>query len=159
MGALRIWTLSAAAAAIIMTGATLARAQEVQLPGQIPTQTPPPPTLEKEMQAIEKPYKQLGRYVKDATKNQRSLSLIADMEQHTLVAKGMTPKIPKSVPEDQHAKYLSDYRAMMVNMVREELDLEEALIEGKNDKAAESIKALHDIEEQGHKEFKPKEKH
>jgi len=113
-------------------------------------------TMEREMQLIEKPYKQLQRYVKDPKKNEKSLALVTEMQIHTILSKAIVPKVPDSVPADQRAKYISDYRAMMANMVREELDLEDALIEGNQAKAVESMKSLHDIEEQGHEDFRPK---
>jgi hypothetical protein len=59
------------------------------------------------------------------------------------------------VSDADRPKHEADYRGMMVNLLRAELDLEEQLIDGKNDKAAETLKSIDELQDQGHKDFQP----
>jgi hypothetical protein len=114
--------------------------------------------LHLEMEAMGKSFKALRGQVSDPTKNESSLQLLEDLEKHTLAAKAMTPRGATTRPTDERAKYVADYRTDMANLLRVELEVEEALLDNKNDKAAEAVKTLADMMGEGHKEFRPKRK-
>ena len=141
-----MWVCALIGAAILMPIGARVRAEDEK--GK--------PELEKVMEQIDKVYKQIGRWVKDPKNNEKALAKLEDMQRLTVQAKGMTPAHAAKVPEAERAKFVKEYRAMMGNMLRQELDLEDQLLEGQNDKAAETVKTLKELEENGHKEFRPK---
>lgn len=110
------------------------------------------------MEAMGKTFKALKGQINDPTKNQSSLALVEELEKQTLAAKGMTPRGASTRPTDERAKYLADYRIDMANLLRGEIELEEALIDGKQDKVAEAFQSLVDQMTEGHKAFRPKRK-
>jgi hypothetical protein len=123
---------------------------------------PPPPPREREMglhQQMEnmgRLFKKLKSQVADSSKNQSSLDLVLQMEQATLAAKSQAPPMVARMPATQQAEGRNDYRQMMVTLFRQELDLEEQLINGDNKTAAETVAAMDKTQDDGHKEFRPK---
>jgi hypothetical protein len=115
--------------------------------------------LHEEMEAMGKAFKKIRSQVSDPTKNESTLQLVNELERHTLAAKSMTPRGAATRPTDERAKYLADFRVDLANVLRGELELEEALVDNKNDKAAESVQSIADMMSQGHKAFRPKHKH
>jgi hypothetical protein len=114
--------------------------------------------LHETMEAMGKAFKAIRGQVSDPTKNESTLQLVAELERHTLAAKSMTPRGAATRPTDERAKYLADFRTDLANVLRGELELEEALLDNKNDKAAEAVQTLADMMSEGHKEFRPKRK-
>ena len=111
------------------------------------------------MGAMGRDYKLIRAQVADPTKNASTLAAVVDLEQHTLAAKGAVLRTAATMPtaEEQKAKQ-ADFQGDMVTLLRYELDLEDALLAGKNDKAVKAVADLHDLEGEGHKEFRPKKK-
>jgi hypothetical protein len=114
--------------------------------------------LHETMEAMGKAFKAIRSQVSDPTKNESTLQLVVELERHTLAAKSMTPRGAATRPTDERAKYLADFRTDLANVLRGELELEEALLDNKNDKAAEAVQTLADMMSEGHKEFRPKHK-
>src|SRR4051812_15319264 len=112
--------------------------------------------LHHNMEAMEKPFKQLGKQISDSSKNESSLQLVLQLQQLTLASKSQIPRKVDRMPATQQAEAKSDYRQMMVNLLRQELDLEEQLINGDNKKAAETVAAMDQLQKDGHAEFRPK---
>ena len=114
------------------------------------------PTLEHEMSAIGRAFKGLNRQVKDASKNADSLKLAQQFEMHVATAKTLLPEKIEKAPEADRAKLTEDYRKDMSQLLRDALDLEDQLANNENDKAAETLKKLGNIEKEGHQEFRPR---
>ena len=127
---------------------------------------PPPPPREREggreaglhqqMENMGRLFKRLKSQVSDSTRNDSSLDLVVQMEQLTLASKTQIPQIVNRMPATQQAEGKNDYRQMMVTLFRQELDLEEQLINGDNKAAAETVVAMDKLQDDGHKEFRPK---
>jgi hypothetical protein len=116
-----------------------------------------PVSLGREMGAMGRAYKLIRAQVSDPTKNASTLAAVLDLEQHTLAAKGAVLHSAATMPTaDAKAAKHADYQGDMVTLLRHELDLEEALLANDNTKAAKAAADLHDLEEEGHKEFRPK---
>jgi soluble cytochrome b562 len=126
-------------------------------PADPPPGAPPRVSLEREMKAMSHDLKTIRGQVKDPTKNASTLAAVQDLEQHTIAAKSATPHVATTQPTPAaNAAVKTDYQGDMINLLRHELDLEDALLTNDNDKAAKAADDLHDLEDQGHKEFRPK---
>ena len=110
--------------------------------------------LEHPMEAMEKIYKTLKKQVKDETKRDANLKLIADFQKQVLIANGLLPEGVSRLSGDEKEKAVTSYRTMMLNLLRSALDLEEALVNKKYDDAEKEIATLLEIEKSGHKEFR-----
>ena len=146
MSELRMRKFWLMAFAIVMTFAIcapLVRAADDKTKGDTP--------LEDEMIAANKALKTLKTQITDASKNQLSLQLIQEMQQHFLAAKRMEPARAKK--ETDKAKFLADYHKAMINLMSEMLKLESAVVDNKNDEAAAILKNLNKIKSDGHDKF------
>ncbi|MSU71907.1 MAG: hypothetical protein EXS43_06140 [Opitutus sp.] len=115
--------------------------------------------LEDKMDEINGAYRKLGRQVADAAKNADSLKQIGIIRTNATAAMKLDPKKMKEVPAADRAKFKADYQAKMKAFVADLDKLEAAFKAGKNDEAANILKTLKQVQEDGHKEFrKEKEK-
>jgi Cytochrome b562 len=110
--------------------------------------------LGKEMQAMGGDFKVLSQQINDAPSNESSLKLVSDLEMHTLAAKGMLPNSVNMAPEADKPKMAAKYRGEIAKLLQQELDLEQALLENDNAKAADLLNKIHDTERQGHQDFR-----
>jgi hypothetical protein len=115
-----------------------------------------PPSLHRDMEAMGRLFKRLKSQVNDPAKNQDSLTLIVQMQQLTLGTKNLAPAMVTKMPTTQQAQETTNYRYMMIDLFRHELDLEEQLLQGENKKAAEIVAKMDELQDDGHKEFRPK---
>jgi hypothetical protein len=124
-----------------------------------PPSSQPTISLEHEMQAMSQQFKLIRKQVSDPAQNASTLAAVLQLEQHTLIAKSAVPRSATTMPTAaENADKLSDYQATMLNVLRQELDLEEQLRANNNDKAAETVKSIQGLEGEGHKEFRPRRK-
>lgn len=116
-----------------------------------------PKALEKSMEQMGRAFKVLRQQITKPEMNESSLTQLANLQRATVEAKRHLPPELAKLPEaDRKAKAL-EYKQMMNNLVRAQLDVEDALLEGDNEKAATALNSVHDIEESGHKDFRSKE--
>ncbi|HSV16105.1 MAG TPA: cytochrome b562, partial [Tepidisphaeraceae bacterium] len=148
---------------IVFAGvATLALAHLAAEPAARPTTRPggarASVNLNHEMESMGRAFKALQRQINDSAQNASSLALVGELQQHTMLAKSAA--VPKNVatPNEDPAQSAADYHGMMLNLLRQELDLEEQLLDNQNDKAAATLKSIDELQDQGHKEFQPKKK-
>src|SRR6476620_1862710 len=85
----------------------------------------PKQDLHHNMEAMEKPFKQLSKQIGDSSKNESSLQLVLQLQELTLASKAQIPRKVERMPATQQSEAKNDYRQMMVNLLRHELDLEE----------------------------------
>jgi soluble cytochrome b562 len=113
--------------------------------------------LERDMKAMNKPYKALVKQIKDKSKNADSLKLLADLQAATLKAKAGEPEhLPAGQKKDDALK---DYRSMLATCLISELECERALLDGDNEAAEKKLADLTATMDAGHKEYRPKEHH
>ena len=161
---------------VCLTGliVVLAAIQAVQGQDQPPTATQPPaatqpapgggrrggrgaaagatPPLSQDMTAMNRALRTLQSQVADPTKNESSLTTIAEMERQVLLAK-LSPPRPTPTATDP-AKFTTDYKLEIIKLERQCLDLEEALLNNDNQKAATTLAAMAQTETEGHSEFR-----
>src|SRR4051812_28807626 len=83
----------------------------------------PKQDLHHNMESMEGPFKKLQSQVKDSGKNESSLALVVQLQQLTLASKDQLPRMVSKMPTTQQAEEKTNYRQMMVNLLRHELDL------------------------------------
>jgi hypothetical protein len=106
------------------------------------------------MQAMSKIYRLLQDQVGDASRNASTRALAADMEWSTLSAKEAVPLGTLILPESEKKTLLDGYRRQFIKLMRQELDLEEQLLNNDNRAAAKSLAAMEETENEGHEKFR-----
>jgi Sec-independent protein translocase protein TatA len=139
--------LLAALLAVVFLAAPAARAADAKKSGDS--------ELGKAMEDMGKALKAIKKNVKDPTKNEESLKLVAKCQQDALTSKGLPPAMLAKVPEADKAKTLVGYKKMMADTIATLCKLEAQLLENKNEEAAETIKALKVLEDDGHEKYNP----
>ncbi len=111
-------------------------------------------SLEDCMDEMSSMLKELRKGLKnESLTTERSLELIADIQEEALECKAMNPSIIKELPEDQQAKAVCEYRKQMAGLVIVFLEVEIALLEGDTDAAQALIKKSYGAKKTGHKQF------
>ena len=108
-----------------------------------------------DMMAMDKAFRALNAQVKDAAQNAASLMLIAQMQAATLAAKDGMPPLVAALPDAERPARLVAYKKEINKLLRQELDLEEQLLDGDNAKAAETLAAMQATQQEGHQGFRP----
>jgi hypothetical protein len=111
-------------------------------------------SLERNMGAMNRVWRTIKANLKDKTKNEATLTLLAQMQAATLAAKGQVPTSLAATSGEEKNKKLSEYRADILKLLRQELELEEQLMAGDNDKAAATAIAMDETQKAGHQEFR-----
>ena len=116
-----------------------------------------PQGLEGAMKDMKRMYKALKAEAADPTKIEQSLKDIAQLQRDVVIAKGLVPPSVNHQSGDAKAEELTNYRAMMISMIRSLLDLEEAVVAKKADDVKKVLGEIEELQKQGHKEFAPKD--
>jgi len=111
--------------------------------------------LLKAMEEMGDHYKAMKKIIKDPSKNAETLALIDKSLQAALTSKLHLPKMMEKVPAADKPKMIAGYRKMMGRVIAMYVKLEAEIVDGKNEEAAETLKALHDLEEEGHEIYNP----
>jgi len=106
------------------------------------------------MQAMNRVFRLLREQAKDPSQNRSSISLVTDLEWSTFSAKEAVPLRSTILPDAERRTMLDAYRRQFLKLLRQELDLEEALLN--DDRAAVSslLAAIEDTENEGHEKFR-----
>ena len=110
--------------------------------------------LEEHMEELGKAFRRLNRQLKDATKNEDSLALIATIRKHAEASVNLEPQKKAEIPADKQAKFIADYQAKMKSFLANLAKLESALKAGDNDQAQTLVRTLKQDQKEGHTEFK-----
>lgn len=150
----------ALACGIVATNTTHAADAPATRPSNTPATRPArndSEALERSMEQMEKPFKALRKQISDPAKTAANLELIANLQRATLEAKRHLPPSVTRLPEADRKVKTAEYQQMMISLLRAELDVEDALLEGDHVKAAAALNSVHEFEEVGHKDFRPNE--
>ena len=141
-------TLLAALLALAFVAAPAARAAEKdKKAGDTP--------LGKAMEELGDAYKALKKTYKDPSKKEESIKLIDKAYQACVTSKIHIPAMMAKVPEAEKAKTMDGYRKMMAVTIAEFAKLEQQILDGKTEEAGETMKALKQLEEDGHEKYNP----
>ena len=79
--------------------------------------------------------KALATNIQNPKKDKKSLESIHNMQQHMMAVKLKSPPVLKDTPKDQHAALIRSYRTDATRLLRELVDLEIDILEGRHDAA------------------------
>ncbi|MFN0135374.1 MAG: hypothetical protein ACKVS9_04565 [Phycisphaerae bacterium] len=111
------------------------------------------PSVEGAMKGMNRAARALKDSIGDAAKNDENLKLVSDLQRACVGAKGMpvpAEVLSKAADDAARTKMSSDYRRGLLAAARLLLDLEEALLDGKNDIAAKKFDEFQKARDAGH---------
>ena len=111
--------------------------------------------LEGAMKLMERSYKAIARQIDDPAKDEATLKAISGLQSGAATSKGLMPKEVEEKTGDEKAAAATKYRKMMLDVLKTSIEVEEALIAGDRAAAKSALKKLHEMEEDGHKVFRP----
>ena len=138
-----------ARSALVLLAGVLAAAAGADARAQPAVERPMP-----HMQAMNRIFTLLREQAKDPSQNRASISLVTDLEWSTFSAKEATPLRATILPDGERRAMLDGYRRQFLKLLRQELDLEEALLDNDNRAAAALITAIETTENEGHEKFR-----
>jgi hypothetical protein len=106
------------------------------------------------MQAMNRIFRLLQQQVNDPSQNRSTIALAADLEWSTLSAKEAVPLRSTILSDGDRQAMLVAYRRLFLTLIRRELDLEEALLNGDQVAAARTLAAIEATENEGHEKFR-----
>lgn len=106
------------------------------------------------MEKMETAYKKLKRLAADAAMNSDSLAQVAILREVAEAATKLEPLKVTEIPAAGRAKMVEGYKAKLGELRALIGKLEAAFKAGQNEEAVKLVKALHDLEKEGHKEYK-----
>ena len=113
--------------------------------------------LESRMHAMEEQLKALRRLLRDPAKVGEALAALARLQTDAVAAKSEPPRVLPKVPEAERAQFLADYRREMVRFLALTLDVERALLDGKQEAALAAFEELRGMEDPAHARFAPEQ--
>ena len=116
-----------------------------------------PATLGAAMRDMGATYKRIKAEYADAAKLETTLTDLSTMERDIAVSKMNLPDNVKAMTGDAQVKATKEYRSMMHNLLKNFVDLEQAVTDGKKDDAKKNIEEIDKIMDAGNKEFRPNE--
>lgn len=108
------------------------------------------------MERMNGSFRKLRRQVADPAQNEASLALVAKLAKATEEAAKFLPAKIAKLPAEAQAAAKDSYAEKMKKLSATIVELEAALKAGKNEDAVKILEAIHDQEEAGHREFRPK---
>jgi hypothetical protein len=108
-----------------------------------------------DMMAMDKAFRALNAQVKDPAQNAASLTAVAEMQAATVAAKDAMPPLVAALPAPEQAARIVEYKKELEKLLRQEIDLEEQLLNGDNAKAADTLAAMQATQQEGHRGFRP----
>lgn len=156
-----------AAALLLLTGLCAWGQEEPRRPAASQPATRParsaavgvPQNLEGAMRDMGRLYRSLTAEAGDFARREQTLRDIGLMERDVAIAKNSLPPLVNRQSGDEQARQIASYRSMMISMLRTLLDLEEAVADQKADEVKKILAQLEEIQQEGHKEFAPREEH
>jgi hypothetical protein len=112
--------------------------------------------LEHTMEAMGHAYEAVTKDLKDTGKMTQALADVAKLQAATVTAKGMLPGSVNKMTGDAKVTAAKEYRQMIINLLRAELDLEDAIIDNKADDIKKAMGTIEQIMNAGHEQFIPK---
>lgn len=110
--------------------------------------------LAESMHRVEDALKDLRRSVRDPEATEASLASVLTCQEASLFSKTLAPAMAASVAEADRQAFVKAFRLEMIRFERALLDLEEALLEGKDvETLREMYKGLKEMEDPAHERF------
>ena len=118
------------------------------------SQDQPTQSLHQRMESINRTLRGLRRSVNSADQNAATLSAVADMQAQFTACKGMVPdQVEKEQDADKKKALATTFRVQICKALRNLLDIEIAVLEGRNADAAKLVAEMKDLEHDSHKKL------
>ncbi|MBL8877720.1 MAG: hypothetical protein JNG88_01270 [Phycisphaerales bacterium] len=112
-----------------------------------------PPNVERSMKGMNRALQTLHEQIKDAAKLQENLQLVSDAQRNCIAAKGapVPEDVLKSAKDEAARKQMSTrYRRDLIAVLKKLVEVEENLLDGKNDAAAAALDAVVKLRDDAH---------
>lgn len=109
--------------------------------------------LEEHMHAVEDCIRKLRRSLRKPEQKADSLATLTELQVAAAHAKQEVPRMMASLPEDQRAAFQVAYRAEMLKLCRQILDVEEAVLADDADAVKAAFDSLRRLEDPAHERF------
>ncbi|MEM9414763.1 MAG: cytochrome b562 [Planctomycetota bacterium] len=113
--------------------------------------------LHEAMEEMNAHYRQVRRQGRDAAKNADTIEHLHALAVLSLESKAFIPEMADDLPAGERDALAATYRTLMNELVMHLLAAENALLEGDNAAAWESILAANDVKGRGHELFIPED--
>lgn len=108
--------------------------------------------LEKCMKELKGAMRRMRKSIADPEKKAENLEQIAVLQRNFVTAKSLIPGVAaKSEKKDE---MVLKYRGLMLDCLEKTIAMERAVLAGKGEEAEAAMKALHELQDSGHSEFK-----
>lgn len=111
--------------------------------------------LEDQMSAMNKAWRSIRRQIKDPSKNESTLELVAKVKKAAQKSVGLTPILAKEKSGAAKEKFMAGYQKGMKRTVGLIGELEAALKKGDNAGAEAIVGKINDARKHGHDNYKP----
>ena len=113
--------------------------------------------LEDEMSAMNKAWRSIRRQIKDSSKNESTLALVAKVKKAAQESTKLTPIRAGDFSGDEKKKFMEGYQKAMKRTTGLISQLEAALESGDNAGAEEIVAKINDARKHGHEKYKPED--
>jgi hypothetical protein len=105
------------------------------------------------MERLEDTLKAVRRSLREEARRPEALRLVLELQKATVEARGYEPALAAKVNEAERPAFVADYRRMLIDLQRHELDLESALLDGDANAIQAAFEAVRSFEDRGHERF------
>lgn len=109
------------------------------------------------MEAIEDGVRSLRKELKDESSWPAALATLAEVQRLSLACKLLAPETARALPEAERAALVRAYRGTMVEFLRRQLELEDALLVGDAAAVQGAFERLREMEDSSHERFAPED--
>jgi hypothetical protein len=109
------------------------------------------------MEKIEDTLKLLRKNLKEPATYPAALDALFEIQHHSLQAKKLVPAHAAKLPEAERAAFVKEYKKEMIVLLRHQLELETALLDGNAEAAKVAFDKFREMEDPSHERFAPED--
>lgn len=115
-------------------------------------QSEDPPLLEA-MNTINSGFRSLRRVARRGNFDEESYATAAEMTKAAVLSMHETPPMAETIPTAERKQFIIDYKKETANLIKDLLDLEIAVLEGRTEDVNDMLIKLNDVKNEGHDKF------
>lgn len=110
-------------------------------------------SVEAAMKLMDRSYKAIARGIDDPAKDEATLKAVSNFQAGAASSKAQLPHTIEEKSGDEKAAAITEYRKLLLDLLKLAVQLEDELLAGKRAEAKATLDKIHALEEQGHKKF------